>query len=134
MFEPVSTATYCRLNPNKQILICSLGDPCDTPRLLEKWATRACAIFAFGAGESLSNLVRDLLANPQIRAIVFDGPGAGSQVFRDFWIGTDVPEWGINAEHITLVRQFVDLYDEDCGHRLMQPFWPQRLKYMLPPR
>jgi hypothetical protein len=82
----------------------------------------------------LFDLVRDLLANPQIRAIVFDGPGTGVQVIRDFWTSRDIPKtWYINAEHIMLVRQFVDLYDEDCGSPVMQPFWPKRLKYMLPP-
>jgi hypothetical protein len=133
MFEPTNAASYHLLDPDKQILVCSLDNPRDAPHLCDKWDGRACAIFAFPADGSLAELVRDLLWNPQLRIIVLDGEGPGAQVIRDFWASTDVPKWGIPSEHITLVRQFVNLYDEDCGSRWLQPFWPKRLKYTAPP-
>jgi len=132
MFQPVSTTAYCLLDETQQRLVCSLDDPHNAPRLQEKWAKRACAIFSFKPPDTLYELVRDLLNNPQVRMIVFDGEGPGRQIIQDFWDSRDFPKWGIAAEHLTLVRQFVDLYDEDCGGQVMQPFWPKRLAYPLP--
>lgn len=133
MFKPVSPTVYCLLDETQQRLVCSLSDPHDAPRLQKKWAKRACATFSFKPPDTLYELVRDLLANPQVRAIVFDGEGPGRQVIQDFWCSKDVPEWGIAPDHLALVRQFVDLYDGDCGGQVMQPFWPKRLTYPLPP-
>jgi len=133
MFKPVSETEYSLLVPVQQRLVCSLDDPPNALHLREKWGERACAIFSFKASDSLYDLVRDLLANPQVRTIVFDGEGAGRQVIGDFWHSTDHPDWDIPSDHVSLVRQFVDLYDGDCGGGVMQPFWPKRLTYPLPP-
>ena len=130
MFEPVSKTRYLVLNPDLQVLVCSLSEPAEEPMRVKRWAKRACAIFEFPADGDLSDIVRDVLANPQIRGIVFDGAGPGRAVFQTFWTGRDVPSWGIVEAHLKLVRQFVDLYDEDCYCRPLQPFWPERLKYL----
>ncbi len=132
MFKPVSTTEYLLLSPLQQRLVCSLDDRHDTPRLHKKWAKRACAIFAFDRNSALVDIVRDILANPQLRIIVFDGTGDGRQVLHDFWRNKDNPAWGIPPDHLSLVRQFVDLYDEDCGGQVMQPFWPERLIHKPP--
>jgi hypothetical protein len=82
------------------------------------------------APEILRDVVRDLLANPQVRMVVFDGPTHGRQAYDAFWRGTDDPGWSIEMEHVTLVRRFVDLYDDDLGLKgPMQPFWPVRINY-----
>lgn len=82
------------------------------------------------AENALRDIVRDLLANPQVRAIVFDGPVCSRHAYDTFWRSEDDPGWGIEMEHITLVRRFVDLYDDDLGMKgPMQPFWPARINY-----
>lgn len=135
MFTPVSGVQYYSVNVDRQILICSLGTPSTTPALLKKWGERACAVFEFRAGDDLCGVVRDLLANPQIRAIVFDGEGGDACALRAFWRREVSPDWGISPDHLELVRQFVDLFDEDCSfHQAQQPFWPERLKYTTPPQ
>jgi len=73
------------------------------------------------------DVFRDVLANPQIRAIVLI---QDSGAFRDAWNG---PQEGIPEEHLSVARRFVDLYDEDCGiHDALPPFWPKRLIYEDP--
>lgn len=130
MFQPVSSISYHVLDGSKQILVCSLEGAHQREDLVEKWKTRAVATFAFTEADDLCDVVRDLLANPQIRAIVFDGQRPIPNVFLDFWQRRSPPSWKINEEHLELVRQFVDLFNEDCGfHKPQQPFWPQRLKY-----
>jgi len=78
------------------------------------------------------DVVRDLLANPQIRIIVLDGDVRNRQQWEAFWFGgSDFPEWRFDLEHIKLVRQFVDLYDSDFAIKgPMQPFWPIRIRYL----
>lgn len=130
MFQPVSQISYHVLDVDKQILVCSLEGGHRRNDLLTRWETRAAATFSFTADDDICDVVRDLLANPQIRAIVFDGSSAVENVFRDFWERRTTPGWKINEEHLELVRQFVDLFNDDCGfHKPQQPFWPQRLKY-----
>jgi len=129
-FEPISTIVYSIFNPDRQLLVCCSEETKNLHQhLREKWEKRACAVFGFGSGDSLQDVIRDLLANPQIRTIVFEGSGSSRNLFSAFWASKDIPNWGINAEHITVVRQFVDLYDHDCSNLLLQPFWPTRIKY-----
>jgi hypothetical protein len=130
VFQPVSQVSYHVIDGDKQILVCSLEGDHRRSGLLERWKTRALATFSFTEADDLCDVVRDLLANPQVRAIVFDGSSPVEATFRAFWTRQIAPAWKINEEHLELVRQFVDLFNEDCGfHKPQQPFWPQRLKY-----
>lgn len=96
---------------------------------MEKWGTRACAI-APDSDKFLRDVVRDLLANPQVRIVLFDGPICGMQGYLDFWQGARRPQWRIDEEHLQLVRQFVDVYYDDCSLKVQaQPFWPARIVY-----
>lgn len=130
MFEPVSTLTYHRLNPKAQaiVIVCPVG-----PRYKdaeERWKDRAAAIID-DAIAAMHCVVRDLLANPQIRAIVFDGDCCCREAYDKLWLGETKVDWKIDLEHLQLVRQFVDLYDDDFGHLgPQQPFWPLRIKYL----
>jgi hypothetical protein len=95
----------------------------------ERWKTRGCAVI-HDSSKILRDVVRDLLANPQIRAIVFDGPACGRAAYDAFWAGTAPPTWRIDEEHLQLVRQFVDLYDDECSLKgPAQPYWPARIVY-----
>lgn len=129
MWQPVSKLEYQPLNPTGRVLVvtCPLQPPA-TP-VHARWAARAVAV----VGDSqryLRAVVRDVLANPQIRAVVFDGPCCGRAAYHAFWTGTTDPGWRIDKEHLDLVRQFVDLYDDDCHWRTPpQPFWPVRIAY-----
>lgn len=130
MWKPVSKVEYLPLNGKGQILVvaCPLTRHADDVRA--RWAERACAI-APDTEMFLRDVVRDLLANPQVRAIVFDGQACGREAYEAFWRGSDLPNWRIDEEHITLVRRFVDLYDDDCGIKHpMQPYWPARVMYL----
>lgn len=130
MFQPVSRISYHALDVDKQILVCALEGGHRRNDLLTRWETRAAATFSFTEADDVCDVVRDLLANPQIRAIVLDGSGKAEDKLRAFWARQTTPNWKINEEHLELVRQFVDLFNEDCGfHKPQQPFWPQRLKY-----
>ena len=96
----------------------------------ERWGKRACAALG-DSSRNVRDVVRDLLANPQIRSIVFDGPACGREVYDKFWLGADDPGWRIDKEHLDLVRRFVDLFDDDCMWRVPpQPFWPARVMYL----
>lgn len=115
------------LDPGAQVLVCGLETAPPAAFLAEKWAKRAAAVFT--APFTVLNVVRDILANPQIRAIVFEGTGNERELFRQFWEGL-VSFGGIHEDHLDLVRRFVDLFDEDCVfYKPKQPFWPLRLKY-----
>lgn len=126
MFVPVSPIAYAVIDADRQILVCTLG--ADPALGLEKWQSRATALFADG---DVGDVVRDILANPQIRALVFDGPGDPSK-FYAFWQGVQpLPGYDITDAHLALVRQFVSLYDGDCWFKkAAQPFWPERLRYL----
>lgn len=122
---------YHLLDVDKQILVCSLS----RARLeaVEKWKDRAAAAFEFRPGDDLMDIVRDLLANPQIRIIVFDGAGPARIMFEAFKRGGSLDLQGVAENHVDAVRQFVDFFDEDCGIvGALQPFWPTRLKYEKP--
>lgn len=124
MFQPVSRVSYLRCAEDKQVLVCV----CDTAQSLESlsptWKDRAVALFHF---TEVSDVLRDVLANPQIRAVVLIGD---SSSFKEQWAK---PIEGLPEEHVSVVRQFVDLYDGDCGiYGPLPPFWPKRLVYELP--
>lgn len=131
MFEPVSGIRYRFLNPDAQVLVCMLLGSKDRSWVVEKWQERAAAAFEFDPLDDIVDVVRDLLANPQIRALVFDGHGeAPREVFTHFWAGHEMPDLGgIPREHVDLVRRYVDLYDVDCGVRSLPPYSPKRLVY-----
>lgn len=130
MFRPISTIPYHVLDEDQQILVCCLGEELCAEDVETKWKRRAAALFHFQVGDDLCDVVRDLLANPQIRAIVFLGESPAEQAFHDFWRRTVTPGWKIREEHLELVRQFVDLFNGDGGFNTAQPpFWPTRLKY-----
>lgn len=130
MFHPVSDISYLTGDPDAQVLVCSLALSKSRPELLSKWQGRAAAFFEFTDASKFSALVRDLLANPQVRALVIDGDGDRA-VFDGFWRGTDalaIP--GVAPHHIELVRHYVTLFDDDCGIlRPLRPYWPHRLRY-----
>ena len=97
--------------------------------LRQRWGGRACAVIG-DSSKYLRDVVRDLLANPQIRIVVFDGAACGRDAYDAFWRASDDPGWRIEPEHISLVRRFVDLYDDDFKiSGPMQPFWPARIMY-----
>ncbi len=131
MWKPVSKLAYEPLNEKGQVLV--VVCPLDKTRMAEarvRWKDRGVAI-APDSKTMMRDIVRDLLANPQVRAIVFDGVACGRDAYTAFWAGEAKPEWRIDDEHLTLVRQFVDLYDDDCGIKHpMQPFWPARIMYL----
>jgi hypothetical protein len=130
VFEPVSDIEYLIVSPDAQVLVCTLADSKKRPALLPKWQGRAAAFFEFHAATDLPSLIRDLLANPQIRVVVVDGAGA-RVALDDFWHGTEVVHVpGVALHHVELVRHYVNLFDEDC--RLfgpLPPYWPHRLRY-----
>lgn len=128
MWKPVSTVPYKPLNDKAQILVitCPIGHRFD--EIAPRWKDRAVAIAPDSKG-FLKSIVRDLLANPQVRNVVFDGPACGRAAYDSLWGGTNIP--GFDQEHLQLLRQFVDLWDDDCGVRSpMQPFWPARIMYL----
>ncbi len=133
MFDPVSRLDYLRLKPDGQAIVV-LGDP--PARILSRkdvehhWMPTACAALEGRAG-IVRDVVRDLLANPQIRAIVFSGAVVGRDEWDAFFYGAEIPPWKIDNEHIQLVRQFVNLYDDEFQTKdTMQPFWPTRVRYL----
>lgn len=126
----MSKLEYVSLNPKAQILVIACPMEKQDAQIEERWRHRACAVLGDSA-HYLRDVVRDLLANPQVRAIVFDGDACGRDAYQTFWAGEAKPTWRIDDEHLTLVRQFVDLFDDDCGIRApMQPFWPARIMYL----
>lgn len=131
MWRPVSTLTYRMLNPNAQAII--VHCPVTSEPFVDfdsRWRSQAAAVI-HDSPLIVRDVVRDLLANPQIRAVAFVGECCGRSVYADFWNGTDVPAWGIDVEHVALVRQFVDLYDGDFVLRgPQQPFSPSRVMYL----
>ena len=130
MFQPVSGLTYRVLNPRAQalVVVCPVGERFKGAE--DRWRDRACAVI-HDTGKILRDVVRDLLANPQIRSIVFDGSCCGRDAYARFWDGETPAGWNIDEEHVTLVRRFVDLYDDDFGQRgPQQPFWPVRIRYL----
>src|SRR5262245_49101745 len=110
-FKPVSDIRYVHLCAGRQILVCALDRAADGPGVVATWKDRAAAVFQAKTGEELGGLVRDLLANPQIRAVVLVGDGEGGPVIRRFW-EYGGPVGGIERQQLELVRSFVDLFDD----------------------
>lgn len=130
MWKPISSLEYLPLFPKGQVLVVACPMLHTAAQLRERWGTRACASIG-DTSKYLRHVVRDLLANPQVRAIVFDGPACGRPSYVAFWQDDAIPDWDIEAEHIQLVRRFVDLFDDDVDMRNpMQPFWPARIRYL----
>lgn len=129
MWQPVSRLEYLLLDPSAQALVVACPRQVGVPELRRRWASRAVAV----VGDSsmfLKDVVRDLLANPQIRVVVFHGSACGRAAYDAFWRSTDDPGWGVALDHLTLVRQYVDLYDDDFLLKApMAPFWPERIRY-----
>lgn len=130
MWQPVSKLDYLPLNPEGHaiVIVCPMFRPSHAIRAL--WGTKAVASIN-DASRFVRDVVRDILANPQVRAVVLDGPVCCREAYDKFWRGPNDPAWRIDAEHLNLVRQFVDLFDDDCGWRVPpQPFWPSRVLYL----
>jgi hypothetical protein len=127
VFTPVSKLGYQLLEPSAQAIVVYAGAE-DAARA--RWVRRAAAAISDCAVD-VREVVRDLLANPQIRIVVFDGDVMNRLDWDVFWLGRDFPDWKIDHEHLSLVRQFVDLFDEDFGIKgPLQPFWPVRIRYL----
>lgn len=129
MFLPVSKQPYWLLEPSAQaiVVVCPILRRLDEVR--GRWGKRACAAI-HDANDVVRDVVRDLLANPQVRVVVFDGPSHGRAAWDAFWGSADFPDWKIDREHLSLVRQYVELYDDDFGIKTaLQPFWPTRIRY-----
>lgn len=130
MWRPVSKLAYTPLAPEGRIIVVTNALSLRDADVQARWIHRAASIVG-DAGNDLRDIVRDLLANPQIRAVVFDGVVEGRVDYDAFWQGTTDPGWRIDKEHLDLVRQFVDLFDDDCNWRTPpQPFWPVRVAYL----
>lgn len=133
MFQAITTlparGAFAVLNPEAQAVVIAHPDQ-PFEALKEKWRSRAAFVMWEDAC-ILHDIVRELLYNPQIRAVVFDGEPECRKVFQDFWRDEIAVKWKIDHEHLQLVRQFVDLYQDDFMHRGPQaPFWPVRIKYL----
>lgn len=125
MFKPVSTLPYRIVTRKAQALLIR-----NNPDDLSVWEGRVAACLLDVDIYSIRDIIRDVLHNPQIRAIVFDGDCCCRKDFADFWVSSDVPDWKIDGEHLALVRQFVDLYDGDFWLQgPQQPFSPTRVMY-----
>lgn len=135
MWKPVSTLCYQALNPNAQaIAVVGLRDLSDVKTRLAngvtRWQDKAAGLYGLGSATAVRDIVRDLLANPQVRAVVFDACPEVRQWFSMVWDGSRGID-GIDVEHLALVRQFVDLYDDDFMLRgPQQPFSPSRIMYL----
>lgn len=126
----MSSLEYKIVTPDAQAIVVTCPALEEYKGAAERWKGKAAVII--GDSEALMrDVVRDILANPQIRALVFDGEVHARQAYADFWAGAAKPEWKIDEEHLKLVRQFVDLYDGEFafkGHR--HPFHPSRIRYL----
>lgn len=135
MWKPVSTLCYRTLNPSAQaIAVVGLDVSGGLEARLEgcatRWRDKTAGLYSLGSSVAVRDVVRDLLANPQVRAVVFDGCPEVHRWFASVWDGTAGLR-GIDGEHVALVRQFVDLYDEDFALRgPQQPIWPSRIMYL----
>ncbi len=128
MFQPVSSLGYQLLEPTAQAIVVVDPSRLAPHEVTAKWGKRVAAAVDDDPA-NVRDVVRDLLANPQIRIIVFDGPTRNRDVWEDFRYGP-MPDWKIDQEHLTLVRQYVDLFDDDFFIKgPMQPFWPLRIRY-----
>jgi 3-deoxy-D-manno-octulosonic-acid transferase len=130
MWQPISRLEYMKLEPTAQALVVACPFKVAMPEIRKRWASHAVAWIG-DSSMFVRDVVRDLLANPQVRVIVFHGAACGRAAYDAFWRSHDDPGWGIPLDHLTLVRQFVDLYDDDFVIKApMAPFWPERLRYL----
>jgi len=130
MFRPVSALPYRLVSRNAQALLIRRPPGGLLADDLSAWDGRVAACLADVAAHDLRGVVRDVLNNPQIRAIVFAHAPRCRETYAAFWAGSDGLE-GIDDEHVTTVRQFVDLYDDDFALRgPQQPFSPTRVMYL----
>jgi hypothetical protein len=130
VWKPVSKLEYLPIADEGRVIVVACPMLKREAVIQERWKGRACALIG-DSSSYVRDIVRDILANPQIRAVVFDGPACGREAFDKFWLGTTDPGWRIDKEHLDLVRQFVDLFDDDCMWRVPpQPFWPVRVMYL----
>jgi hypothetical protein len=126
----VSKIAYTPLAEEGRLLVVVPAASLQDGALHTRWSGRAAAILS-DTTTSLRDVVRDLLANPQIRAVVFEGVCCSRPAYDLFWTDSQDPGWRIDKEHLALVRQFVDLFDDDCSWRTPpQPFWPMRIAYL----
>lgn len=129
MFQPVGGLEYQLLEPTAQAIVVACPMSHSPGALRSRWYRRAAAVIGDSSAH-VRDVVRDILANPQIRVVVFDGPACGRGAWDAFWLGKDFPDWKMDHEHLALVRQFVELYDDDFGIKdTLQPFWPARILY-----
>ena len=129
MFRPVSSLPYRLLSRSAQALLVRRAPGGLLADDLSFWDERVAACLP-DEHASVRDVVRDLLHNPQIRVVAFAHNPMCRAVFAAFWEGSDGLE-GIDNEHVTMVRQFVDLYDDDFLLRgPQQPFNPSRIMYL----
>lgn len=127
VFQPISKLEYVHLNPNGQAIVIFCPSRFKEPEIKDQWKDKAAAA-VWDSEVYLPAVVRDLLANPQIRVLVFHGQVCGRAAYEQFFSSQSIPNWGIDGEHITRIRQFIDLYDDDFvlkGFR--PPHWPSRI-------
>lgn len=130
MFRPVSALPYRLVARNAQALLVRRPPGGLLADDLSFWDGRVAACLDDRHAASLRDVVRDVLYNPQIRAIVFTHGPVCRSAYADFWAGSVGLE-GLDDEHVTMVRQFVDLYDDDFALRgPQQPFSPTRVMYL----
>lgn len=122
-----SKNTY-RLFPDNKKHTLVISDQLDT----EKWSTGVSALVE-AAELDLTSLVVDLLANPQIRVLVLD---TRDETVREKVRGIKLPalkdqlRGDIKTEHLALVSQYVDVYeDEYFGTFPLPPYFPSPIKY-----
>lgn len=131
-WQPVSALAYVVTQPRGTCLVIVQPQQWTRPQLQARWGTQACALLDADPAH-VPEVLRDVFANPQIRAIIFDGPSAAREVYASYWAGTLSLAPPVTPEHQVLVRQFVDLYDEawHC-HQPPKPFHPARILYPAP--
>lgn len=130
MFRPASSLPYRLVSRNAQALLIRRPPGGLLADDLSFWDGRVAACLADRPASAIRDVVRDLLNNPQIRVLVFAHEPVCRPAYASFWEGSDGFE-GIDDEHVTMVRQFVDLYDDDFALRgPQQPFSPIRVMYL----
>lgn len=130
MFRSVSLLPYRLVSRNTQALLIRRPPGGLLADDLSAWDGRVAACLDDESAANLRDVVRDVLHNPQIRAIVFAHDPACRSTYSTFWAGSSRLE-GIDDEHVTMVRQFVDLFDDDFAlHGPQQPFSPTRVMYL----
>ena len=129
MFTPVSKLNYFLFRDDGHIVVVTFSR-ISLMHAAKKWRDRAAAVFRLKTTEEISFLIEDLLANPHIRALCFEEDGPLRAAIGAVWKDERPPGCRVSDEHLTLVRQFVDLYDGDCRFRVAPfPYWPEPIRY-----